>query len=761
MLRFIILTITALIASGVLLSSFVLLTLIFKPDLLVNKETLSWAQERFFSQYSIDWSRIQFQVSKKSLNTYFIEIQGEGLCQKLDKYGEACFENLDIAIEIQTNLKAIQKINIVKLRSRDDFIKISLPKENKAQDSELDIISLKENLIELKEQYENIILGEVDIIFDQIEMGISGSVYNIHLEINDRIQFQVIDQKSKTSLSGKLNFTRNKIFLENAFSHPSFKLNGKTEIPINREREVQIDSLLVAEFTKTPLNALNLKVFGHLTDESLEIDLQNIQATFKKFPLKELETPECQIQLIFKQGHLDFKCPQIFAHANLQSKELASLKKYRNEIPKKLEFKLSGEVPKTWFLGEQNFKEESEISILMKPIHHQLFKLEFDVSAKILMDKNRQFTLSDTSGGLLFRVEQFQSLTKRLENTKYAIPAPLNVMKGNIELKIDDLPLNEKDYLQVPFNLNSQLQSERNSLVGFVRGSYLHPLKANLKPELLLEAQIEKLHLQLPPLDPIRGIPALSQDSRIKEELKSQSTKSPLNLHLSLSTTRPDSIRIYHPYLSPYASFGLKAQAEHVSQFSLEKSPSDFDITYLKRKVTMRRLKVSQSKDQKEVHVDGQLLYEAPDYEVYIDFKGPSSRPEIVLTSKPPLNRSDIISVLLYNQPSSNISSFERENVGGTEAAISDRALGLFGLWAFASTPIENVSYNSVTKSYSAQIKLPEGFRLNIGTNWESVQNLELKRRLGGDWVISTIYRPRTDAEQEKGEVMLQRRISY
>jgi hypothetical protein len=131
----------------------------------------------------------------------------------------------------------------------------------------------------------------------------------------------------------------------------------------------------------------------------------------------------------------------------------------------------------------------------------------------------------------------------------------------------------------------------------------------------------------------------------------------------------------------------------------------------------------------------------------------------LILSSYPTLPREDILSLLIFKRKSNAISGSQRQSVGGTEAAIADKALGLFSIWAFASTPIEYVAYDPNTKSYSASIALPGNTSFKIGTDWESVSNLTLRKQLSDTWAIETSYNP-NDEEKSKN-VMLQKEINF
>ena len=99
--------------------------------------------------------------------------------------------------------------------------------------------------------------------------------------------------------------------------------------------------------------------------------------------------------------------------------------------------------------------------------------------------------------------------------------------------------------------------------------------------------------------------------------------------------------------------------------------------------------------------------------------------------------------------------SADRETVGSFEAAISDRAIGLLGLWVFASTPIRSFSYNPLTKVYTATVKLAEGTTAAIGTDWEEAAQLEVRKRVTRRWVLTASWAP-SDSKEQLGKLVLQ-----
>jgi hypothetical protein len=126
------------------------------------------------------------------------------------------------------------------------------------------------------------------------------------------------------------------------------------------------------------------------------------------------------------------------------------------------------------------------------------------------------------------------------------------------------------------------------------------------------------------------------------------------------------------------------------------------------------------------------------------------------MTSVPYLPENEIISVLLYDRVSSELAGSDAETAGNVQAAMADRAIGLFGLWAFAATPIKSFSYNTVTKVYTATVALSDDVTAGIGTNWEEATRLELRKRVSKSWMLTAAWVPATQNEDQKTNLVLQ-----
>lgn len=360
----------------------------------------------------------------------------------------------------------------------------------------------------------------------------------------------------------------------------------------------------------------------------------------------------------------------------------------------------------------------------------------------------------------LLEIKKFQYLVKKLKNTSFAIFAPFNTLNGSALFKSNKLlSINKEDYeipIEASFNLSDK---KKNAIVLDYDGKLFYREKE--KPHVNGKINIKKLRVNIPDIDPIGRIPNINGSSRINEKIKfsKKNKPSPISYNFEIKTQNNESVKIYYYLIHPYLSFGVNAKLSE-RKISYKVMASDkFKVKYLKRKITHKKSLIQKEEDEEFSSLKTEFFYYAAGYRIILKVIGTLEAPRLILSSYPSLPREDIISLLIYNKRSSSITSGQRQSVGGTEAAIADKALSLFSIWAFASTPIDYVSYDPNTKSYSASISLPGNTSFQIGTDWESVNTLTLRKQLNSTWAIETTYRP--NEENQGQDVMLQKEISF
>jgi hypothetical protein len=273
---------------------------------------------------------------------------------------------------------------------------------------------------------------------------------------------------------------------------------------------------------------------------------------------------------------------------------------------------------------------------------------------------------------------------------------------------------------------------------------------------------IESIRITLPDLKVLEPTPLVKNDPRLvsaakeQKELKQKEkeesgiqTESPVDLVWKIKTA-PSGIRIYHEILKPYAPIEANWEIGDQKNGSVELKP--FEIEYLNRTAKVETLKFYQRPGDSKFRYDGRLVIVKTDYTVFVNIIQDGEKPKVVLTSDPPLEQGDIISVLLFNQTSSELDTDQTSSVASTQSAVTSRALGLFSILALSSTPVEAVNFNPATGIYSARVKLANGLTATVGTDWDKTQEVALRKRLGKNFVLSTILQsdPETNSETRK-----------
>lgn len=376
-------------------------------------------------------------------------------------------------------------------------------------------------------------------------------------------------------------------------------------------------------------------------------------------------------------------------------------------------------------------------------------------------------------------IKSFKRLAPIADYFGLMIPAPLDVLDGTIKLSSGTAEILEKSY-KLPFNVDIDLKS-KNQKIKLQDVTSVEMSKDFKNVRLHNNVIIDDMILELPELSPAGGIPRFGgddrifTDNRIKDALKkgekvlepsskknrtvnqAATTKLKFEMWTDVKTTKKNSIQLKSKYFKPHMpmniSFETTSDLENSGVIHIE----PFNVVYLRRTARLEKMKLELNKKIPEkIFVDGQFTVQQSFYKVIIDVNGDSAAPNIVLSSEPELSRADIISVLLYDKTRDQLVPSDVETAGGVEAAFTVKALGLFSLWALASTPIRSFNYNPVTKVYTATLVLGDGLTAGIGSDWESAAQFELRKRLTKRWVLTGRWVSGTNNRRDRSELVLQ-----
>lgn len=426
------------------------------------------------------------------------------------------------------------------------------------------------------------------------------------------------------------------------------------------------------------------------------------------------------------------------------------------KIPEFLKAELAGKV---WFkdlLGHPHAE---------KPVLESQFKLESlsnkllsaDLSAKLNIKKKLKEYFVEPSVDSHVVLHSFRGLRNFLDAKNILVPAPLDVLDGTVDLTAKG-PINAAEEIhKIPVTAKVRLSSkaqqvnlDAESLVSLARKA--DAVDAKVKVSIL------DLQLELPPLNPVGGMPRVAPDSRILKKPKVVKIKKreafKVTFEFELATAKPGAIRLLTGYANPFLPLSVSIRADQTKQTTGFVQTEPFKVEYLRRVVQVEKFRLDiENVDRNILPLSGRLRIDQADYKVYINFEGTVQQPQILLSSVPELSQNEIISVLLYGRPS-DLDSSDAQTAGSFEAAMADRAIGIFGLWAFAATPIQSFSYNPLTKVYTATVKITDDLTAGIGTNWEESARLELRKRVSQKWMLTASWTPNEAGDVEEKLVL-------
>lgn len=702
----------------------ILLTFIFlRPSLIINNKIASAVQEYFYPSAQVDWDKISFQSNKPSLWTINIQLHGEDFCASYQE-NTACLKLLDLNIDY--NLKKLSSVNLNSLVVKDQKISLSLGNDQKAQ-----AFNLYESLQQIKD-YAHELLKNKGLI-DKISIQLDNTTLN-NLHLTSKIDSKALEIKllgPKLDLKAKILPKEAELEGTVDYGQEGFSLSSK--LNMKKDTELIIDTKV--KFKKLEnIKSLSIKTNWQFDQETILLTLMPTPIGGVNY-LNSTPKVECELKFFKEKTKHSLHCPQI----TLETDFTAFLINFSGTFENEIDFSQNTNLA-TLELDAQNKNQK-------------YFKLQLVSKADLdIQDQEIQFQLKNFH--FTAKIDSFEKLKKMLKDTRFFIPSPFNTFEGELTLSSSDFITKPKGGFKLPYKANIKLDEAKYNKVNIQSQGELN--YENERFHLKSDIEISKFVLYLPEFDPLKPLPALTKDPRLsgKTEKKEKSKSNNFTYDLNI-TSRP--MQIHYFMFKPYFEFELIANITTKETDVSITSTTSPDISYLRRTIQLQQLHY---KTASNPPINVVFLYKTAGYDIFLTILGTADDPRLVLKSNPSVPREDIISLLLFGRKNDQISSFEKESVGGTEAAISDRAFGLLSLWLFASTPIDSIAYNPATQTYSAQVSLNDGTTLAVGTDWEKSTSLTFKKRLSDTWSLTTTYRP-GETEDSSSDVFLQKEFNF
>ena len=738
------------------------------------KETWAFIEQHFLPKdLKVTWQDLQFQMPSISNRHWQPNIAFEGLCiRKQDPKVDFCADRFESEghLNLEELLHPQIQIQRVLLTSQHQNYFLPSPNPKKPSSDESDFyemaalwrdrmklyskwmdvgqVDVHVSRFELRSQQSPPLIMKVDLtsphFLETANLGFAVKKENLFdSEMDGTINLQNWMQAEKTALQmqAKAEFKKGRALV--------------SDLKVGWEKKDRLQ-LTMAGILKIAKMSFDNKLSATLGPKALEGNLDTrVKGLPKPFhDIKPLhatfELPQQSGNLWAKknaQAHVTALAPLFFVTDGLRTRLEKACK---CQIPQELKANVDAEANlHNYFSAKDGFF--ASIQAKIQSLNNSL--LNTNTQASLVIDqKDGHFVLAPKIDAIL-QLTSFQGLEVFLKEYNFGVPAPLSELDGKILFKAQG-PLDPSfEKWTIPVVTEVDLHSSQQKVDVTSNGTVTVDLPTKWI-DVDLKVLLKNIVLQLPPLDPIYGMPKVTPDKRIeiKPPVAIQKKKFPfkLNLAIQVRSQSDDSIRLLYPLAHPWIPVGVSLDYQSGSPIRGKISLSPFEVEYLRRRMTIESFQAELTQPVGNFPTKGRFRINQALYKIYIDLLGTLAKPQIVLSSDPYLDRSDIISVLLYGRPNDQLVSADAKAVGSFDAAVADRAIGLLGLWALSSTPIQSFSYNQLSQQYSAQLKISDDTSLSVGTNWEQAASLELQKRLSDRWMVSAGVEPNEEDQQTR-----------
>jgi len=423
----------------------------------------------------------------------------------------------------------------------------------------------------------------------------------------------------------------------------------------------------------------------------------------------------------------------------------------RAGLPKKLEGKLKiGARSTPGLLARDHF--DAEISVAVKPVR-DWYEFSGGLAGTV---SGRSGRLQELKLGhkfnFVFTVARFEDLVAVLARTPYSVPAPVNVLRGPLSLSVKGSGDPRSGSQELDYELSTGLAAGRQALKLELKGKLaaagLWTPGRSFRSE--TDVTLKDVALQLPRLD-IKGGAAVTTDSRIKtgaeadkadravKEAREHPGRSPgsaLMAEVRIKTANP--VRLYSNLAKDPVPVGLDLDIKippGLMEGTAELKP--FRVEIFRRVASIDHIRFTGRAGSPLVDLDGLIVYKAAEAKILLRLLGTVQKPQVEFESDPPMNQADIMAMLLFGKSPEEMDSDQQASAANTQTAVANSAFGLASLYLLASTPVDYVGYDPVTRTYTIKFRLPGGATLQVGSDGQS-KGVQLRKRIASNLAIQT-----------------------
>ncbi len=407
---------------------------------------------------------------------------------------------------------------------------------------------------------------------------------------------------------------------------------------------------------------------------------------------------------------------------------------------------------------------DAEVSAVVKPVK-DWYEFYGGVEAKVSGRASRVQELK-ISHKLDFglKVEKFEDLVQFLAHTPYSVPAPINILHGSLGVTIksggDSRSVVQELYYTVLSGLAADRQALKFEASGKVTSSGLWAPGRSFKDD--TDLVLKDIALQLPRVD-IRGMAAVTPDSRIKTGQEADKVK------LDRENERLYPGKSSVPAMLAEVRVKTAKPVILYSNLAMDPVPIGLDFTFrapaggiegvvdvrrfraniFRRVASIEYIRFSGRAGSPVMDMDGLIVYQAAEAKISIRLLGTTQKPQVEFESDPPMNQADIMAMLLFGKSPDQLDSDQQSSAANAQTAVANSAFGLASLYLLASTPVEYVGYDPVTRAYTVKFRLPGGATLQLGSDGQS-NGVQLRKRISSHLAIQTEF----TSTQTQGDIV-------
>ncbi len=384
------------------------------------------------------------------------------------------------------------------------------------------------------------------------------------------------------------------------------------------------------------------------------------------------------------------------------------------------------------------------------PLNFQLHKLDpLPLSTKLTgrISWNSETALSKVALQISLGITQFEKLSRQLESTPWAIPAPFNPLQGTATVTValdSDLSFERlKSQFTAKTDLFSESQKVQISAGGNVDWN-------RVKNSAALDAKIvvDDTVLSLPRLDPV-NLPRLFPDPNILYSDQKAEASSQFTYRLAIETRTPRSLRFLANQYGAVIPLELELVYSSQTGTSGVVRVPGFPVEFLRRNAEVKAIEVRFPKEG-AAELSAQLLFHYTDYDLTLQAFGKLDSPRYSLTSTPSLSENSAWSLLLFGRPLEELTPGQGESLTNARAAATNGAVSALSMYLLASTPIESIGYDPTKGRFLATVRLVDGMSLRVEGQKEGVSSLGIRKRLGRNWVLNTYVERQSPLEPQR-----------